>query len=218
MRENHPRRRQIRRVSRQLERRKASRSSLPAILVVCEGKETEPNYVLGLCDEHGVNRANVTVLPGGEDTNPAALVRKALRRFALDRDFDSVFVVCDCAGEDLTDAHRLASQPLESTEGKAVPLSLIVSRPSFEFWLLLHFEYLSRPLSAAQALDLLRRHVTDYDKGDRQIFRKVQNGLDRALLHTARLKSELERVGEQSPDTDMPRLVEAMMALRRRAA
>jgi len=92
-----------------------------------------------------------------------------------------------------------------------------VSRPCFEIWLLLHFEYIARPLPSADAvIDLLRRHLTDYSKADRQIFSKVGVGLDRAIGHALRLKSDLASVGAQSPGSDMPALIEALDALRRR--
>jgi hypothetical protein len=216
VRDNHPRHRQERRKSRQLERRKSTRAGLPAILIVCEGRETEPNYLRGLCEEYGINRANVTIVGGDDDTSAAGLVRKALQRFQVDRDFDAVFVVCDCVDENLTEARRLAAQELQNITGESVPMSLIVSRPSFEFWLLLHFEYLARPFrSADPVVDLLSRHVTDYDKADKQIFAKVRSGLDRALAHVPRLKAELAATGAQSPDTDMPILVQKMLSLSR---
>jgi len=217
VRDTHPKHRQQRRTSRGLERKKSSRAGLPAILVVCEGRETEPNYFRGLCYEHGINLANVTLVIGDEETNALGLVRKARRRFELDRDFDAVFVVCDCAGEDLNEAQKLAAAALRTSSGELITVSLIVSRPSFEFWLLLHFEYASRPFPTSDAvIDLLRRHVTDYQKADRQIFGKVRVGLDRAITHVIRLKKELVAIGAQSPDTDMPTLIRKLMSLRRR--
>jgi hypothetical protein len=217
VRENHPKQRQLRREGRRLRRHKATRAGLPAILIVCEGRETEPNYLYGLCDARGINRANVTVVAGDGDTDALRLVKKAQKRFAVDRDFDAVFVVCDCAGEELANAIALAGKPMKNASGNILSVTLVVSRPCFEIWLLLHFEYVARPLSsAADAIDLLRRHLTDYSKADRQIFAKVGAGLDRAIDHALRLKSELAAVGAQSPGSDMPALIEALDALRRR--
>jgi hypothetical protein len=217
MRENQPKHRQLRREGRRLERKKATRAGLPTMLIVCEGKETEPNYLRGLCEAHGINRANVTVVPGDGETNAARLVQKARRRFDTDRDFDAVFVICDCAGEDLADAQILAGRSLRNVSGQPVTIEMIVSRPSFEFWLLLHFEYASRPFSTATSvIDILQRHITDYDKADRLIFSKVGSGLDRALGNVARLKAELAAVGAQSPDTDMPNLIQRLNSVKRK--
>jgi RloB-like protein len=92
-----------------------------------------------------------------------------------------------------------------------------VSRPCFEFWLLLHFEYVSRPFTTAQdVIDRLRGHLTDYDKADRQIYAKVGAGLDRAIGHAQRLKAELVAIEADSPDTDMSTLIASLDLLRRR--
>jgi hypothetical protein len=217
VREHHPKQRQLRRDGRRLQRRTASREGLPAVLIVCEGRETEPNYLHGLCDARGVNRANAPIVVGDGDTDALGLVRKAQRRFAIDRDFDAVFVVCDCAGEDLSRAMAAAAMPLKNAAGKFIEVHLIVSRPCFEFWLLLHFEYVSRPFATAQeVIDSLRGHVTDYDKADRQIYAKVAAGLDQALGRTQRLKAELAAIESNSPDTDMATLIASLELLRRR--
>jgi len=182
---------------------------MPALLIVCEGRETEPNYLRGLCEAHCINGANVIIIAGNEETDAVRLVQRARRRFDIDRDFDAVFVICDCAGEDLARARKEAAKPLRNVGGKVLTVELILNRPSFEFWLLLHFEYAARYLStAASVIDLLRRHVTDYAKSDREIF-------DRAIGNAARLKAELVANDADSPDTDMPKLVEKLMTLRR---
>jgi hypothetical protein len=170
----------------------------------------------GLCDARRINRANVTIVPGEKDTDALRLVRKARLRFERDREFDAVYVVCDCAGEDLTQAAELAARPMRNNSGDRIEVQLIVSRPSFEFWLLLHFEYSARSFrDAAQVIDVLRRHVTDYEKADRQIFAKVATGLDLALARSAQLRADLRRTDAESPNTDMARLVEALDNLRR---
>jgi hypothetical protein len=207
----------LRRERQRLERKKGTRAGLPALLIVCEGKETEPNYLRGLCEIHRINAANVIIVPGDGDTDALRLVAKARRRFEVDRDFDAVFVICDCAGEDLATAKALAAKPLKTVSKATLTVQLIVSRPSFEFWLLLHFEYAARPFqTAAETILALRAHITDYSKSDRDIFLKVQSGLDRARANVARLKAELQATGALLPDSDMAELVEMLMTLRAR--
>jgi hypothetical protein len=216
VRDNHPKHRQILRQGRRLARKKATRAGLPAILIVCEGKQTEPNYIHGFCEMNGINRANVVLIPGDGETSAIQLVRKARQRFHIDRDFDAVFVVCDYDGEDLIEARRQAAKPMKNASGQMLAVQLIASSPCFEFWLLLHFEYLARPFpTAASVIDILERHLTDYDKADRLIFPKVHAGLERALGNARRLKTELTGIGAQTPDTDMAELVEKLMTLRR---
>lgn len=164
----------------------------------------------------GINRANVILIPGDGETSAMQLVQKALRRFQIDRDFDAVFVVCDCDGDDLIEARRHAAKPMKNASGQMLAVQLTASSPCFEFWLLLHFEYLARPFpTAASVIDILKRHLTDYDKADRLIFPKVRAGLERALENARRLKTELAEIGAQTPDTDMVDLIEKLMSLRR---
>ena len=167
MRDNQPKHRQARRQQRKLERRRASRQGMSAILIICEGQETEPNYIEGLCESHRVNRAAVDLRRGDRATDPVSLVRKARQIFERDPTFDRVFVVCDGDGN-VDDARKLAAQRLRSKDRSPLTVELIVSRPSIEFWLLLHFEYSSRPYrSAAEAIEVLRGHLPIYDKSDR---------------------------------------------------
>ena len=216
MRDNQPKHRQSLRQGQRLARKKATRAGLPAILIVCEGKQTEPNYIHGFCEMHGINRANVVLISGDGETSARQLVRKARQRFQTDRDFDAVFVVCDCDGDDLIEARRQAAKPIKNVSGQTLTIQLIASSPCFEFWLLLHFEYLARPFpTAGSVIDILERHLTDYDKADRQIFLKVRAGLERALGNARRLKTELAEIGAQTPDTDMADLIETLMTLRR---
>ena len=141
---------------------------------------------------------------------------RARRRFQVDRDFDRVFVVCDCAGESLAEAQRLAAVRLKNASGNMLSIELIVSRPCFEYWMLLHFEYNARPFrNADEVIGILRRHVTDYDKADRRIFEKVASGLDRARANVTSLQAELAATQSQSPNTDMSVLVAALDGLRR---
>lgn len=214
MRENQPKHRQIRKEQRKLARQKASREGMPSVLVVCEGRETEPNYIQGLCAAKCVNLAAVDIRSGGSATDPTALVRKAQRIFDADRDFDRVFVVCDETGAGLQRARQLAQRRLRCLNGKFVTVELIVSRPSFEFWLLLHFEYSSRPFrTAEEVIADLRRHLTNYDKASPQLYQQVEAGLDMAIGHVGRLKQELARTGATVPDTDLPHLVVQLLKM-----
>ena len=44
-------------------------------------------------------------------------------------------------------------------------------------------------------------------------FTKVHTGLDRAVVHAARLKEELRRVSALAPDSDMVSLVNALLTV-----
>lgn len=191
MRDNQPKHRQMRREQRRLDRRKASRRGLPSLLIVCEGRETEANYIAGLCEHLNVNLAAVRIVRGDTATDPASLVRRAQRIFDVDRDFDRVFVVCDDDGRDFLRARQLARKRLKKLDGMFLTTELIVSRPCFEFWLLLHFEYSTRSFaSASEVMKNLRAHLTTYHKADRDIFQQVAAGLARASERAGQLRRD----------------------------
>lgn len=206
----------MRKEQRKLARHKGARQGLPAVLIVCEGRETEPNYIEGLIDHLGVNSAAVKVIHGESVTDPLGLVRKAQRVFTTDGGYDLVYVVCDGDAPRLAAARQLARNPLRNAPRERTRVQVIASYPSFEFWLLLHFEYSARPYqAAADATDALRRHVTDYAKNDRKIFAKVATGLDTACRNADRLKTELIQTGCRIPDTDMLTLIDQLMRMRK---
>lgn len=216
MRDNQPKHRQMRKEQRRLARQKASRGGLPTILVVCEGRETEPNYIDGLRTHLRINVAAVHIEAGDSVTDPVGLVRKAQRLFKGDRDYDLVYVVCDGNPGHLAAARALAARPLRNAAGATTRVQIIASCPSIEFWLLLHFEYSARPYrDAVEVQQALRAHLPDYRKNDRDIFRKSAAGLDRACQRVQQLKAELRTTGGTDPDTDMPLLVEQFRRMQR---
>jgi hypothetical protein len=143
-------------------------------------------------------------------------VRKAQQVFTTDGGYDLVYVVCDGDAPRLAEAQELARKALRNAARERAQVQIIASYPSFEFWLLLHFEYSARPFAAAaDATHALRRHVTDYSKSDRDIFAKVATGLDAACQNADRLKAEHNQTGSRVPDTDMSTLIEQLMRMRK---
>jgi hypothetical protein len=208
MRDNQPKHRQMRRERRRLARQKASRAGLPSVLILCEGRETEPNYLDGLRDYLRVNAAAVHIEAGDSVTDPVGLVRRAQQRHRSDRSYDLVYVVCDGDSNRLAAARALAQRALRNTAGGTTQVQIIATTPCIEYWLLLHFEYTARPFqNAAEVQQVLRAHLPDYRKNDRTIFPKVAAGLDLACQRVAQLKAELAASGSTTPDTDMPVLI-----------
>jgi len=165
MRDNQPKHRQMRKEQRRLAREKASRAGLPSVLIVCEGRETEPHYIDGLRDHLRVNAAAVRIETGESVTDPVGLVRKAQLRYESDRDYDLVYVVCDGDSNRLVAARALTARPLRNAAGHTTHVQIIASCPCIEFWLLLHFEYSARLFqNAAEAQQALRAYLPDYRK------------------------------------------------------
>lgn len=215
MKDNQPKHRQRAKERRKIERRKARRAERPTALVVCEGSCTEAYYLRGLADHLRVNRANLVIEIAGTETDPRQMVRQARSSFKASPDFDYVFVVCD--GDSPNFAKALAdSRPrLRKADGNRVSIEVAATHPSFEFWLLLHFEYTTATMDAGGAITHLKAHLPDYKKNDRNIFDKVSAGLDAACQNGVRCDQELAKTGARSPKSDMPKVVETLKRLSR---
>jgi hypothetical protein len=204
-----PRRGSRREETRDLRRRAAFRDPLPLILVVCEGRVTEPEYINEFRLAHGTNTVRVRVVaPGGD---PVALVQHAadLReaaareaRRARDENlaYDEVWCVVD------VDVHaRLAEA--RALAGRS-EVDLAVSNPCFELWLLLHFVEHTAHLSAADARRRLRKHLPNYDKHVR--FEDVAAGYADAVERAEALDRRHAATDSEgaNPSTGVYRLTE----------
>jgi hypothetical protein len=114
------------------------------------------------------------------------MVEYATKRWDQDRDrFDHVWCVADVDDyrEDIDKAVRLASR---------AKISLVISNPCFEFWLLLHFtNHVAWLNDAAAAVAKVCRHVPSYDKTklDFDSFAPgIHNAIDRRERSPTRAK------------------------------
>lgn len=178
-RENSPRR-----------RRTPVRVSASRVLAVCCG-QTEQSYLDGL------KRLSkpVTVKPVVKVGSPAQLVRYAGKMRESDRGgFDEYWCVVDVDEFDIAEA---------IAEAESTGISLAVSNPCFEVWLILHFADCTAGIASPKsAAEKLRRHLPGYAKG----------ALDFALL-AERVDKAAERakaLGSGNPSSDMWRLVEVV--------
>lgn len=216
MRENHPRKRQLAKEQHKLVRRKASLANRPTALIVCEGKKTEPAYLQGLIEYLRVHPANAQIHEGISDADAVSIVKRTKQIFEATPDFDHVFVVVDAEQQNLQKAMQTAAKPLKRADGQKLPMQFIVTNPCFEFWLLLHFAYTTKPFRNYHEVhaDLIA-HLPNYTKGDRNIFDHVKHGLESALAHAERLKQALAAANADCPNTDMHWLVQLLKTMSR---
>jgi hypothetical protein len=121
-----------RREQRSLERKAATLTERQIILIVCEGKNTEPSYF------RKFRLANTTVKVVGEGYNTLSLVKRALQLRDEGR-YDQVWCVFDA---DPKPDNPLQSQNFNEaiTLAERSGLRLAYSNQAFEYWLILHFE------------------------------------------------------------------------------
>jgi hypothetical protein len=116
------------------ERARGRRVTRPKVLILCEGKETEPNYLEALRNEARLSRDQLEIL--GLGYAPFSLVQAAVAKMAEvpadEADYQKVWCVFD------HDQHPKLERAMELAEQEGI--SIAFSNPSFELWYLLHFQ------------------------------------------------------------------------------
>lgn len=176
-------------------RRAPVREERTQVLVVCGGVATEPAYFRGLKKDRRNPAVKVVVEAKGVD--PVSLIRFAAQK----RDIlgcDEVWCVVDVDEFDVAEAAAAAGK-------KGV--NLAISNPCFEYWLLLHFELCTAPLTCYDdARRKLVKHVPRYAKSG-LCFTDFASGVDDAV---ARAQGRCEVVGTEhtrNPSTGVWALV-----------
>jgi hypothetical protein len=199
---------------RPLRRSRPSRDPLPRMLVVCEGKVTEPGYFREFAREER-NRL-VEVIIDDQGGSPKTLVeRAASQKKAANREafrmrddnlkYDEVWCVFDVDQHPkLADAHQQARDN---------GIRIAVSNPCFELWLLLHYQEQTAFIERTKAAVLLRGHVKGYEKHvDYSRFRAAYEDAVRRASQLTRRHSENGTEGG-NPSTTVYELTERIREL-----
>lgn len=208
-------------------RRKPIRATYDKVLIVCEGAKTEPLYFRELVDHYEIHSANVKV-SGDCGSDPVSVVNHGIRlyqdeKYAESGPFDRVYCVFD------RDAHQNYQQAIEIIDS-AKPKNVFfatTSVPSFEYWLLLHFDYSTAPYSAvggtssgAAALHALKAYWPEYTKAGAGTFSytlKVRNDeLGYAKANGRRSLIDAAKNHTDNPSTHVHELVDYLQQIKNR--
>jgi len=214
VRENHPKRRQ----AKKLARRKPTRPSYDRILIICEGEKTEPNYFNEIRVKYRIHTAHVGIYKSEYGTNPKQIVEYAKDKFHDTREWDSVYCIFDRDDHEYfneaIDLCKSFDRRFRNDEKQAVRFFPVPSIPCFELWLLLHFECITREIHRSDVYRQLRTKLPGYEKGKVGSFSKTSSRLDTARINAQRLRDERQRHGRENPYTDVDKLVSILVHLK----
>ena len=185
------------------------------MLIVCEGKKTEPMYFQGLVNQYRLSTANVVVAGIGSDPRRLVAIAKKLEKKERLRgdSYDEVYCVFD------RDQH--VHFQTASRDAQSAKLKLARSWPCFEYWLVLHFVYHRRPYaasgnrSAAQnCVRDLKRYLPGYTKGMAGVYKNLEDRLNTAKSNAERALSDVAATGTPDPSTEVHLLVAYLQALK----
>ena len=221
-RDNSPKERQ----KKQLERKLGRRASHDRLLIVSEGSKTEPNYFREIRTAYRLHTANVEVQPSEMGTSPLQVVQYAKELFEKGdrhrqiqpRAFEQVYAVFD------RDDHATYFQALElakSLDGKLrndikqpMRFQAIASVPSFELWLLLHYEDIQAPIHRDEVMQRLKRYIPGYEKGAGGAFAITRHKLETATQRAQVLGTQFNAYTDPEPFTALHELVVLLTTLR----
>ena len=187
-------------------------------LIVCEGKQTEPNYFSGLKKEinekYGskvdVLIPNIEIKGTGENTTALVKYTDKFVNYSNKR-YGQVWVVFD--KDDYSDEQFDKSI-------RTCDYNVAWSNPNFELWLLSHFKKVSRYISKDNVLQELskefhKKGLGEYIKNDTNIFEKVTS---EERLHTAikncKYMEELNKDGQASRRNPMTKVYKIIDGLK----
>jgi hypothetical protein len=178
-------------------RKVATKEELPAILIVCEGEKTEPNYFKSF----NVNSARVQVVGDGMNTKAlveetAKIVKEAKKN---GKHYDEVWCVFD--KDDFPDNDFNTAIDLCGKNGFMVAYS----NQSFELWYLLHFIYCDNALSRSDYTKKLSEQIgTQYRKNSKEMFNLLLSKQDQAIKNAKKLVADNNRTATASPAKNNP--------------
>jgi hypothetical protein len=194
---------------RHIGRNPAKREPKHRILVVCEGRVTEPEYLKALQHEFRNRLVHVEIEKQGGV--PLTVVNRAIEldvqanaEAKQNRDddlkYDDVWCVFD------VDEHPNLTEALELAKKSGVKVAL--SNPCIELWALLHFQEQNEQIHRHEAQRVLKEHLPRYDKV--LDFSKMKAGYASAVERAQSLMKTGEAMGEpnRNPSTAVYLLTE----------
>jgi hypothetical protein len=214
---------------RQLRRKvvkESRRASYARILIVTEGSKTEPLYLEEIRAAHQLHSANVEVQPGQLGTAPIQVVRYArqlfeegdLRKGIRPKSFDQVYAVFDRDDHgsyfDALNLTKSLGGKLRNDDRQPVSFKAIASIPSFELWLLLHYEEIQAPIHRNEVMARLKQHIPGYEKGAGAAFATTRDLLETATQRAQALAAKFNAYTDPEPFTAVHELVLLLTTLR----
>ncbi|MCD4823031.1 MAG: RloB family protein [Phycisphaerae bacterium] len=195
-----------------LKRPSSSRQIQERVLIVCEGKKTEPKYFNALRREY---RGVTVTVKASKGSAPWTVVDQAIKKRENDRaqeleDYDHVWAVFDTENP-TNNPHLIKAFKKAAKEG----IKVAYSNPCFEFWILLHFKKIGRPfLDYDEVKKELIKHYPDYEKGQ-DVYSQIKDNTDTAIknakaIDTHQHKDKSNPI-DRNPSTKVHDLVEYIL-------
>ncbi len=194
------------------------------IVIVCEGKRTEPSYFASYISAHFRDVRKIKIISNTSgNTGIKQLYEVACQK---QNEFPNavVFIVFDNDGKlcNATERRQLNKILSKCAFGDSVSknnINCIFSNPQFELWAILHFEYTTAVLTKQQIETRTKQHFPKYDPKcekeiDYQIILDKPDSEDFAIKNAKKLRKYHEKMNNECmldcPTTNVDVLIEYM--------
>ncbi|WP_409439200.1 RloB family protein [Psychromonas sp. GE-S-Ul-11] len=206
--------------TKDLQRKKSQRASYDKILIVCEGEKTEPNYSTDLVCYYKINTANVAI-DGSCGSSPRSILKRAedlAKNESKKGDgFDRIYCVFD---KDNHETYDETVDKIASKKPKGIFYAAI-SVPCFEYWLLLHFDYTTKPYYKSgnssignEVLKDLKAFYPNYEKGNDKVFSQLIGQLEFAKQNAKRALKHSDSSFTDNPSTNIHELIDYLQNIK----
>jgi len=196
------------------------RSVKTTILIVGEGQETEPNYFHGLKREDVISANFAVTVKKGHGISPEHVIHEAInhkeRAESRGEIFDVVWCILDVEGPEKRDSLDKGVQLARQNN-----ITLCLSNPCFEVWLLAHFEKKAKAYNnynmVLVQLNKYWKQVCkeDYQKSDDDVYSRLADRTQVAIENAKWVREihfkDRENIADCNSATEVYRLVEYLI-------
>jgi len=146
------------------------------ILIVCEGKQTEPNYFnkfrekLLALKKYRTEDIVIDIIPAKHPAAKHVFEDARQKKECITPRYSEVWCVFD-KDRNSDDVYN----QLIAKKAKEENIHIAYSNPNFELWFLLHFDYCDSRLSGKDCEKKICNRMQGYSKTDTELFDKVEN-------------------------------------------
>ena len=197
-----------------------SRRPKTTILIVGEGRKTEPSYFRGLYEEVLIRQNYKLTIKKGNGGTREQIVREAINHQAIahsrEEDYDQVWCVLD-----VEDAAKRPSAMSAAGTAQDQGIILCWSNPCFEIWLLSHFGRHCRPHTSPAEVEAELAKIwkanfrQPYEKKDDRIYERLSDrtreAIDNAKWVRETHHKEISNTVDANSSTDAYKLVSLLI-------
>jgi RloB-like protein len=186
------------------------------ILILCEGRVTEPNYFRKFKDSEYFNEDKIQLDIKGKTGRKN--IDNAITSSIKDK-YDYIWYVIDFEKRDKE--HIESIEKVIEYADKNDKLSICLSIPCFEVWILAHFRNTHKEFENCSAvIKEVKRHwekkfKQKYDKADKEIFTKIKGCTNKAIENAKCVFEnrhlDRDKIYEYNSSTEVYKLIEQII-------